>query len=273
MTAERISTQQDQEISPLWTVQRGDGPVVATAIHDGSGLRPEIRQAIALSEDDRLREEDPFTGQAILDVPTHIIGGRSRFEIDLNRAAESAVYRTAKQCWGLRVWNSPPADDVVARSLAIHRGYYHMLGALLDDIEADYGRFVLLDIHSYNHRRAGPRADPMPPAEAPDINIGTFSMPRERWAWMLDPLIEAMRGFDFGGRRLDVRDNVAFEGKGEQTRFVHHRYPDSGCAIAIEFKKIYMDEWTGTPDPAALALMRAFVTDAAATSRALVDAL
>ena len=50
-------------------------------------------------------------------------------------------------------------------------------------------------------------------------------MPREQWAWLVDPLMEAMRGFDFNGRRLDVRENIAFQGKGEQTRFVHDRYP------------------------------------------------
>ena len=105
---------------------------------------------------------------------------------------------------------------------------------------------------------------------APDINIGTFSMPRQEWAFLLDPLMEAMRGFDFNGRRLDVRENIAFQGKGEQTRFVHARYPTSGCAIAIEFKKFFMDEWTGTPDQAELAAMRAFIAHAADTARGLL---
>lgn len=226
---------------------------------------------MVLSESDRLREEDPFTGQAIQDVPSHVIAGRSRFEIDLNRAAETAVYRTPDQCWNLQVWNIPPSDDVIARSLAIHQGFYRMMAALLDEIAAEYGRFILLDIHSYNHRRRGRLEEPTPQAEAPDINIGTFSMPREHWSWLIDPLIEEMRGFNFGGRRLDVRENVAFQGKGEQTRFVHDRYPDSGCAIAIEFKKFFMNEWTGEPDPDELAQMRAFVNHVAASSRALLD--
>jgi len=130
----------------------------------------------------------------------------------------------------------------------------------------------LLDVHSYNHRRSGPDGEPTARAEAPDINIGTFSMPRSYWAWLLDPLIEAMRGFDFGGRRLDVRENVAFQGKGELTRFVHDRYPKSGCAIAIEFKKFFMDEWSGQPDPAELAMMRAFIAHVARTARELLDA-
>ena len=55
-----------------------------------------------------------------------------------------------------------------------------MLGSLLDGVAARHQRFVLIDVHSYNHRRDGPDGEPTPQDEAPDINIGTFSMPRER---------------------------------------------------------------------------------------------
>ena len=265
-------TASNDETSPWWTLRRGDGPVVATAIHDGNGLRAETRAAMALSDADRLREEDPFTGQAIVDVPNHVIAGRSRFEVDLNRAADIAVYRTPEQSWGMKVWHEPPAAGLVERSLVIHERFYATMGAWLDEVAADHGRFVVLDVHSYNHRRAGPDGEPTPQAEAPDINIGTFSMPRAHWAWLLDPLIEAMREFDFGGRRLDVRENVAFQGKGELTRFVHERYPEKGCAIAIEFKKFFMDEWTGAPDPAELARMRGFIAHVARAANELLDA-
>jgi hypothetical protein len=246
-----------------WTVTRGPGPVVATAIHDGHELRPAVAEVIKLADADRLREEDPFTAQALTGVPTHIAVHRSRFEVDLNRAADRAVYRTPEQSWGLRLWRSEPGQALVAESLAIHAAYYRMLGGLLDNISEKDGRFVLIDAHSYNHRRDGPDAAAMPPGEAPDINIGTFSMPRTDWAFLLDPLMDEMRRFDFNGRRLDVRENVAFQGKGEQTRFVHDRYPGKGCAIALEFKKFFMDEWTGEPNPADLKAMRDFVTRSA----------
>jgi hypothetical protein len=29
---------------------------------------------------------------------------------------------------------------------------------------------------------------------------------------------------------------------------VHERYPTTGCALALEFKKTFMDEWTGRLD-------------------------
>ena len=245
--------------------------MIATAIHDGHGLRPEIAAEMALSDGDRLREEDPFTGEAVRDVAQHIIVHRSRFELDLNRDRENAVYRTPEQCWGLQVWKSGELDGaLVQRSLDLHGRYYSMLGALLDDIADRHRRFLVIDAHSYNHRRDGPDAAPTPQDQAPDINIGTFSMPRDEWAFLVDPLMEAMRGFDFNGRRLDVRENVAFQGKGEQTRFIHERYPGRACAIALEFKKFFMDEWSGKPDPREVAAMRAFIAHIAAAAEELL---
>ena len=269
-TVATMQTQAPKPETPWWTVQRGDDPIIATAIHDGHGLRRDVAEAMQLSDAERLREEDPFTGQAVSGVPTHVIAHRSRFEIDLNRAIDDAIYLTPEQSWGLDVWSRPPDALAVKHSRRLHNAYYAMLGTLLDDVAATHGRFVLLDVHSYNHRRDGADQPPTSQDDAPDINIGTFSMPRQDWAFLMDPLIEAMRAFDFNGRRLDVRENIAFQGKGEQTRFVHGRYPTTGCAIAIEFKKFFMDEWTGVPDPDELAAMRGFVTHAADVARGLL---
>ena len=143
-----------------WTVQRGAGPIVATAIHDGSGLRDEIRDMMKLAAPDRLREEDPFTGQAIVDVPTHIIVHRSRFEFDLNRGADGAVYETPEQCWGLDVWHAPLGDGD-GRPLARHpRRIITGCSARCSTTSPPTIRASsLLDVHSYNHRRDGPDGD------------------------------------------------------------------------------------------------------------------
>ena len=95
-------------------------------------------------------------------------------------------------------------------------------------------------------------------------------MPREQWAFLLDPLMQAMREFDFNGRHLDVRENIAFQGKGEQTRFIHDRYPGQACAIAIEYKKFFMDEWSGEPDLRELDAMRRLIAHTANTAQALL---
>ena len=126
------------------------------------------------------------------------------------------------------------------------------------------------DFCSSNDRGAEPHGEPMSQVMAADINIGTFSMPRDEWAFLLDPLMEEMRRFEFNGRKLDVRENVAFQGKGEQTRFVHDRYPGKGCAIALEFKKFFMDEWSGEPDAAELDAMRGFISHTAAVAADLL---
>ena len=42
-------------------------------------------------------------------------------------------------------------------------------------------------------------------------------------------------------------ENVRFEGR-HLARWVHENYGDVGCALAIELKKVFMDEWTGELD-------------------------
>lgn len=242
-----------------WTIHRGASPVLGTAIHNGHEVDYEMEDQMALPESDRLREEDPFTEFVIRDLPNRIAFHRSRFAVDLNRARDEAVYLSPEQCWGLEVWDAEPSQEMIEQSLQMHDHYYLMLKTMLRELEEQYGHFVVLDIHSYNHRRGGPEASASDPQATPEINIGTFSMDRDKWAHVVDPFMEKLREFEFRGRRMDVRENVAFQGKGEQTRFIHETFPDTGCAIAIEFKKFFMDEWTGKPDREALVAMRAMI--------------
>ena len=111
-------------VSPWWTVQHGPGRVVATAIHDGHEVRSEVAAAIALGDAERMREEDPFTGQATLDVPIHIVVHGSRFDLDLNRPPEGAVYSTPEESWGLDLWKpGAPGEALVRTSLDLHDEY------------------------------------------------------------------------------------------------------------------------------------------------------
>ena len=50
---------------------------------------------------------------------------------------------------------------------------------------------------------------------------------------------------------LDVRENVRFRGR-QLAAWTHARYPDRGIVLALEFKKTFMDEWTGEVDRARL---------------------
>jgi N-formylglutamate deformylase len=235
-----------------WKIRRGEGPLVATAIHDGHDVRPEVFEHMALSDGDRRREEDPFTARWTRVAPNQVTVATSRFEVDLNRPRDKAVYRTPEDAWGLRVWRHGLPEDVADRSLRTYDGFYKEVGALFRDLSARHGRFLVYDLHSYNHRREGPDGPPAEVATNPQVNVGTGTLgDRSRWAPVIDAFIDALRGFDFPTGPLDVRENVKFRG-GEFGRWTHATFPDSACVLSIEFKKFFMDEWSGGPEPALL---------------------
>jgi hypothetical protein len=247
----------------------GDLPLVAAAIHDGHSVRGEVAEALALTESKRLREEDPFTGGWTVIAPTRIVGLRSRFEVDLNRPRERAVYRRPEDAWGLQVWRWGPPADLVQRSLAVYDGFYDAVHALLSRTARRHGRFIVYDLHSYNHRRAGPDAPAADPETNPEVNVGTGSMDRRRWGPVVEAFIDSLRAFDYRGRRLDVRENVKFRG-GHFSQWIHESFPAAACSLAIEFKKFFMDEWSGESDPVQMDTIRQAL---ASTVPAVLEAL
>jgi N-formylglutamate amidohydrolase len=236
----------------LWQIQEGDTPLVAAAIHDGHAVRDEVAALLALDDAARLREEDPHTGTWARVADTWVIAHRSRFEFDLNRSREKAVYRTPADAWGLDVWKSAPEQPLIARSLACYDDFYATMHHLFRRLERRFGAFVVFDLHSYNHRRGGPDAPPADPQGNPQVNIGTGTMDRTRWATVVDCFIEKLREHTIAGSPLDVRENIKFRG-GSFAHWSHTTFPQSACVLSIEFKKFFMDEWTGTPDPAQIA--------------------
>lgn len=226
--------------------------LIATAIHDGHELRDEVRILMALDEQERRREEDPFTGIWTTVAETRLIALRSRFEVDLNRPREKAVYLKPEDCWGLNIWKQEPSAEVIAGSLTQYDAFYEELHRVCRDAEKRFGRFVIFDIHSYNHRRRGADAEAECGKENPEVNVGTGTMNRDLWKPVIERFMTDLRSFDFLGRRLDVRENVRFKG-GNLAAWTHKTFPTTGCALALEFKKFWMDEWTGQPDEAQVA--------------------
>lgn len=226
------------------TFELGDGPVAAAALHAGHEMRPELADLCRLTDAERLREEDPYTAEWTACAGTAFVVHRSRFEVDANRPRECAVYRTPADAWGLEVWSAPLPDSVVDDSLAEYDAFYEQVAGTLDALVSKHGGFVLLDLHSYNHRRGGPGAGEDDPTANPEVNLGTGTLDCRVWA----PAIEAFLGrFDREG--YDVRENVKFRG-GNLAAWVHSRYP-TGCVLAAEFKKTWMDEWSGALDASA----------------------
>lgn len=232
----------------IWTESIGSGPIIATAIHDGHHVREDLVRRFAISDEDRLREEDPYTGHWTSVAPTRVIGLRSRFEVDLNRPREQAVYRNPEDAWGLTVWSGDLPDEEAEESLAEYDLFYQNLRQVFDAKVLECGQFIVLDIHTYNHRRGGPDAEPADADANPQVNIGTGTMNRQRWAPVVDRFISDLQSYEFPGGPLDVRENVKFFG-GNLARWAHSTFPDNACVLSVEFKKFFMDEWTGEPDP------------------------
>jgi len=251
VTASRTSI----ESEPLVRITPGFGPVIAFALHAGHALRADLDDYIALSDADRLREEDPFTASMVPDGLPVVEAVRSRFEVDLNRPRERAVYRDSDDAWGMELYRRPLSAEAHAASLAAYDEFYDSAHRVLRQVEREHGRFVVLDLHSYNHRRAGRLAEPAPVEGNPEVNLGTGRIDRDRWRDVVEEFVSSM-----SESGLDCRENVRFRG-GHFSQWVSDMFPESGVALAIEFKKTYMDEWTGCADPVALERIRRALAD------------
>jgi len=231
----------------LWNFRSGNDPLVAAAIHAGHEIRPGLLENLSVDESTRLREEDPFTDCFAEIASSRITVNVSRFEVDLNRPRDRAVYMKPEDAWGLKIHASGPSGEMMSESLDLYDRFYMEAARFLDDVHSRYGRFALLDFHSYNHRRGGPSADPDDPGLNPDINIGTAWLDHEKWGDLLDTFTRTLTKGVCNGRSLDVRHNVRFRG-GHFTRWAVERYGSACFTVAVEIKKIFMDEWNGSLD-------------------------
>ena len=245
--------------------------MVAVAVHAGHALRDEVAALTAVPAARRFREEDPGTAEWATRFPTRLVAARSRFEVALNRPRDSAVYLRPENCWDLEPWRRALPAEAADRSRQVYDAFYSVLAGILDRAQTTFGRFVLYDLHSYNHRRGGPSAAPADPAGHPDVNVGTGSMDRARWGPLVDRFMADLGSVKvpYGDAYLDVRENVCFRGR-QLAQWVHDRYPETGCALAIEVKKFFMDEHTGEVDEE---LSDAVADALAATVPGMIDEL
>ncbi|MGH8194395.1 MAG: N-formylglutamate amidohydrolase [Woeseiaceae bacterium] len=256
----------DPLFNRAWSFEVGDGPVVAAAIHSGHDVRSDVREWLAVPEDDRFREEDPLTALLATVGDSAIRVFRSRFEVDLNRSREEAVPLDPTASWGLEIWRAPPPARVIERSLAEYDRFYHDLKQFVDGLVVNWHSVLILDIHSYNHRRGGPESPAASAIRNPEINVGTGTMERDRWASLVDRFIDTLRLQDFRKQPLDVRENVKFKGR-QFPQWLHTNYPTNVCVLSLELKKIFMDEWRGTASIPALEELRVALQNAVNATR------
>src|SRR5690606_40371571 len=117
--------------------------------------------------------------------------------------------------WGIRFWNGPLSEDELALSRDEHDRFYSMFTALIEALLARWGCVLLLDIHSYNHRRDGADAAAADPAGNPDIELGVTTLDQSRWGGTARRFAAALRHKPVAGRLPDVRENVRYPTGGE----------------------------------------------------------
>lgn len=229
-------------------------PVLALAIHNGHVLPEYLQPYSGISEDARYREEDPHTGSFSRLFPNRMIVETSRFAVDLNRAPQRAVYQKPEDAWGLQVRSKPLSESILQTLQQDYTEWYAVLKYEIDRMLAFHPFLVIFDLHSFNHRRGGPDAEPDAQADNPDIILGRNNMPEEYY-----PHIEDLRfkldGQNLWGNSLDVRCDIKFPG-GHLSRWLHSTYPGQLLCLAVEFKKIFMDEYSGKLNPVSIQLLR-----------------
>ncbi|OBX20671.1 hypothetical protein A9995_02955 [Erythrobacter sp. QSSC1-22B] len=229
---------------------------MVTAIHAGHTIRNSLRPWLEIEDQARLREEDPLTDFFLPSGDTIVRANRSRFEFDLNRPARKAVTVDPEDTWGLRIWSPDLPRDEIETSLDLHRRFYALMAERVEAMIAEHGQILVLDIHSYNHRRNGADGAADPQAESPDIDLGATTLNEAIYGDLLEEFAQGLRSRPVRGQSPDVRVNVRWEDGGHFPEWLHTTYGDAACVITLEYKKIFMDEWGHHADILALQDLR-----------------
>lgn len=253
---------------PAWDLIVQPGPVMITAVHAGHAIRPSLRPWLAIAEQDRLREEDPLTDFFLGAGDTIVRANRSRFEFDLNRPAERAVALDPKDSWGLQIWSPDLPREEIATSLALHAAFYAQIAERAEAMIAEHGRILVLDLHSYNHRRNGADGAADLQDDSPDIDLGATTLDKAVYGDLLDVFAQGLRSRPVRSRSPDVRVNVRWPDGGNFPEWLHATYGTAACVITLEYKKIFMDEWGSSADILALQELREGFQAGVANARA-----
>lgn len=226
-------------------IQTVDSPFWSFAIHDGHHIDDDLLPYLLLNSKQRLREEDPYTA-LIAELPINqFVVGTSRFQLDLNRSIEESVYLRPDQAWGLTVWKENLPSTFLEILYKKHRDTYRIIERHIQTTIQKYGFFVVLDVHSYNVKRESISQDIDEEAN-PQINLGTYYNDL-KWRILTESFLKAIQNQKLYGESIDVRENIKFKG-GYLNQFINSNFGDKGCVFSIEFRKDFMNEWTGEPD-------------------------
>jgi hypothetical protein len=203
------------------------------AVHNGHQFRKELWKNCLHTEYERWFEEDPATKEMIRSNPIVIAGCDSRFEYDLNRAPETAIYDDA---WGKQLWKNPLPENQKLKSLEKHANFYKVVAALMAKLEEKFKVCIVYDMHSYNWKRWT--------REVPTWNLGTANVDNNRfgneiesWRAILEktPLPNNIKSTSL--------INNTFQGNGYFLKYITQNFKNT-LVLATEIAKIYCDELT-----------------------------
>lgn len=204
---------------------------ICAAIHDGHQFRKELWDNCLHTEYDRWYEEDPATKQMIQQHPIVIAGCDSRFEYDLNRAPDVAVYEDA---WGKQLWKAPLKHKLKEDSLTKHANFYTVVHELIHKIESKYNAAIVYDIHSYNWRRWD--------RSVPVVNLGTTNIDHEKYSSFAESWCMMLSQIKLPHEIITTTGiNDTFYGKGYFLKYITDHFENT-LVLATEFSKIYCHE-------------------------------
>ncbi|GAA4898165.1 hypothetical protein GCM10023311_23740 [Flaviramulus aquimarinus] len=207
-------------------------PYACAAIHDGHQFRKELWNNCIHTEYERWYEEDPETKHMVKSHPIVIAGCDSRFEYDLNRAPEDAVFETA---WGKQLWREPLSEHMKAKSLQKHACFYKVVHALIETLESKFGFCTVYDMHSYNWKRWD--------REVPTWNLGTSNLDHARFGDVIEQWRQSLSEIEFPNHiKSTSLINDTFQGNGYFLKFITNNFKNT-LVLATEIAKVYCDEY------------------------------
>ncbi|ARV08565.1 hypothetical protein BTO05_02510 [Winogradskyella sp. PC-19] len=202
------------------------------AVHDGHQFRKELWTNCLHTEYDRWYEEDPETKNMIASHPIVIAGCDSRFEYDLNRTPEEAVFETA---WGKQLWKSPLDSSQKVKSEQKHANFYKVVNVLISKLEEKFGVCIVYDMHSYNWQRWD--------REVPTWNLGTSNVDNERFGHCIESWRNTLSSIELPNNIKQTAEiNNTFYGNGYFLKFITNNFKNT-LVLATEIAKVYCDEY------------------------------
>lgn len=206
-------------------------PYVCAAVHNGHQFRKNLWDKCLHSEYDRWYEEDPMTKKMISSHPIVIAGRDSRFEYDLNRDPDNAIYDDA---WGKQLWKEPLTDQEKSDSLQKHQNFYKVVYALIKTLELKFGCSIVYDVHSYNWKRWD--------REVPTWNLGTSNIDNDKYKKTVEAWRKQLAKVKLPHNiPTTAKINDTFQGNGYFLKFITTNFHNT-LVLATEVAKIYCDE-------------------------------